>query len=141
MDADGDFVVVWDSQYQDGSGYGVYGQRYNSSGSTVGSEFQVNAYTTGTQWNTSVAMDADGDFTVVWQSYTQDGSGYGVFGQHFDFNPTVAPGPVFKTLTSDIPVNNTTTDDQKVPVSKINYRYLTATVILGIFLIYSMFLK
>ena len=33
------------------------------------------------------------------------------------------------------------TDDQKVPVSKINYRYLTAAVVLGIFLIYWMFLK
>ena len=32
-------------------------------------------------------------------------------------------------------------DDQKVPVSKINYRYLTAAVVLGIFLIYWMFLK
>ena len=32
-------------------------------------------------------------------------------------------------------------DDQKVPMSKINYRYLTAAVVLGIFLIYWMFLK
>ena len=32
-------------------------------------------------------------------------------------------------------------DDQKVPVSKINYGYLTAAVVLGIFLIYWMFLK
>ena len=32
-------------------------------------------------------------------------------------------------------------DDQKVPVSKINYRYLIAAVVLGIFLIYWMFLK
>ena len=32
-------------------------------------------------------------------------------------------------------------DDQKVPVSKINYRYLTAAVVLGIFLIYWMFFK
>ena len=32
-------------------------------------------------------------------------------------------------------------DDQKIPVSKINYRYLTAAVVLGIFLIYWTFLK
>ena len=32
-------------------------------------------------------------------------------------------------------------DDQKVPMSKINYRYLTAAVVLGIFIIYWMFLK
>ena len=32
-------------------------------------------------------------------------------------------------------------DDKKVSVSKMNYRYLTAVVVLGIFLIYWMFLK
>ena len=32
-------------------------------------------------------------------------------------------------------------DDQKLPVSKINYRYLTAALVLGIFSIYWMFLK
>ena len=32
-------------------------------------------------------------------------------------------------------------DNQIAPVSKINYRYLIAAVVLGIFLIYWMFLK
>ena len=32
-------------------------------------------------------------------------------------------------------------DNEKVPETKINYRYLTAAVVLGIFLIYWMFLK
>ena len=35
----------------------------------------------------------------------------------------------------------TESDNQKVPETKINYRYLTAAVVLGIFLIYWMFLK
>ena len=35
----------------------------------------------------------------------------------------------------------TDTDNEKVPETKINYRYLTAAVVLGIFLIYWMFLK
>jgi hypothetical protein len=30
MDADGDFVVAWESQEQDGSGLGVYAQRFSS---------------------------------------------------------------------------------------------------------------
>ena len=42
-----------------------------------------------------------------------------------------------KNESSEIAVS----DDPKVPVSKINYRYLTAAVVLGIFLIYWMFLK
>ena len=42
---------------------------------TVGNEFQVNTYTTSYQRNPSVAMDADRNFVVVWDSYDQDGSG------------------------------------------------------------------
>ena len=35
----------------------------------------------------------------------------------------------------------TDSDKEKVPETKINYRYLTAAVVLGIFLIYWIFLK
>src|SRR5690606_36401463 len=42
MDSDGDFVVTWTSTYQDGSGYGVYGQRYDMNGNALGGEFRVN---------------------------------------------------------------------------------------------------
>src|SRR5262249_22830855 len=65
MDLTGDFVVVWQS-YQDGSGYGIFGQRFDSSGTKQGSEFQINTYTTGHQTDPSVAMDVDGDFVVAW---------------------------------------------------------------------------
>jgi len=43
----------------------------------VGSEFQVNTYTTGAQYFPSVAMDATGNFVVVWTSSGQDGDGPG----------------------------------------------------------------
>ena len=46
IDADGDFVVTWHSDGQDGSGYGIYAQRYNASGVAQGSEFLVNTFTT-----------------------------------------------------------------------------------------------
>jgi len=48
----------------------------------VGSEFQVNTYTTSFQRNPAVASDAAGNFVVVWDSSEgQDGSDSGVFGQ------------------------------------------------------------
>ena len=49
LDAGGDAVIAWTSVGQDGDGPGVYAQRFDPSGSRVGSEFQVNATTTGTQ--------------------------------------------------------------------------------------------
>jgi hypothetical protein len=67
--ANGDFVIVWQSNDQeaDGSGYGIFARRYNAAGVAQGSEFRVNSYTTGDQIWPSVAMDAAGNFIVVWE--------------------------------------------------------------------------
>ena len=43
--SDGGFVVTWTSYGQDGSGSGVYGQRYTASGQASGNEFKINTYT------------------------------------------------------------------------------------------------
>jgi hypothetical protein len=82
-DSAGNFVVVWASIDQDGSAWGVFGQRYAASGAPVGPEFRVNTYTTNSQRTPSVASDGPGNFVVVWESYTEDGSDFGVFGQRY----------------------------------------------------------
>jgi hypothetical protein len=90
MDDDGDFVTVWQSgdfygdNDQDGDNYGVYAQRYNSAGERVGSELQVNSFTTGGQSNPVAAMDNNGDFVLSWQSFGQDYDGYGVYARRYD---------------------------------------------------------
>ncbi|MFN6453531.1 MAG: beta strand repeat-containing protein [Nostoc sp. EfeVER01] len=81
MDADGDFVISWQSFGQDGSTNGIYAQRYNNLGVAQGGEFKVNTYTTSDQTNPIVAMNAGGDFVVSWQSDGQDGSGNGIYAQ------------------------------------------------------------
>ena len=50
---DAGFVVTW-SSLQDGGGYGVYGQLYDSQGVAVGDEFRVNTYISSTQYEPSV---------------------------------------------------------------------------------------
>jgi len=82
-DDSGNFVVVWQSEIQDGSGYGIFGQRYDSAGSPLGGEFRVTTYTTSAQRHPSVTSDRAGHFVVAWGSNLQDGSSYGVFGQRF----------------------------------------------------------
>jgi len=91
MDASGSFVVVWTSTGQDGDGYGVFGQRYNSAGTPQGSEFQVNTTTTGAQYAPAVAMDNTGGFVVVWSSGA-GGSNYNIFGQRYNSAGTVVGG-------------------------------------------------
>ena len=88
MADDGDFVVVWHGEEQDGSNRGIFGQRFAAAGAALGAEFQVNSFTPNTQLTASVAMDGDGDFVVVWTSYYQDGSSTGVFAQRFDSSGT-----------------------------------------------------
>lgn len=101
MDANGDFVVAWNSNLQDGSVDGVYSQRYTSAGAALGGEFRVNTATASIQAAPSVAMDADGDYVVTWQSYLQDGSLYGVYAQRYDESTSTAGPMVTEVLGID----------------------------------------
>lgn len=107
MDADGDFVVVWQSASQDGWLWGVYGQRYDATGARVGNEFRVNTRTAREQLAPAVAVDDDGDFVVAWASYSQDGSQYGVFAQRYGADG-LARG-------AELQVNTFTNGDQNAP--------------------------
>jgi hypothetical protein len=82
MDDQGNFIVTWSSS--DGNLLGIWAQRYDKFGTPVGSEFQVNTFTTGTQNSSSVATDRDGNFVIAWQSNGQDGDGWGVYAQRYD---------------------------------------------------------
>lgn len=75
-DARGNSVVVWTSAASrplletgpDGSGSGIYAQRFDAAGSPLGGEFRVNSLTPGDQHSPAVAMAANGQFLVVWVS-------------------------------------------------------------------------
>ena len=84
VDADGNCVVVWDSWYQDGSDRGVFGRRIQVSGTPLGGEFQVNSTTLYSQARPAVRMRSGGGWAVVWESWQQESSGYGVFARLFD---------------------------------------------------------
>jgi VCBS repeat-containing protein len=82
---DGTIVVVWESENQDGSGLGVFGQRISVDGNKIGGEFQINAFSSGDQRGARVTALDDGGFLVTWNSQGQDGgSGTGVFAQRYN---------------------------------------------------------
>jgi hypothetical protein len=112
MDAAGDFVVSWSSYGQDGSGWGVYAQRYDASGNAVGGEFQVNTTTAGDQMYSSVAMGSYGNFVIVWSGKGQNSSGWNVFGQRYD----IAGSP----LGGEFQVNPTTIGDSEYATVAMN---------------------
>jgi flagellin-like hook-associated protein FlgL len=81
---DGGYVVIWYSDtHTDDTNYGIHGQRFDASGAAVGSQFLVNTDTSNAQQYPEIAPLADGGFVITWQSYTQDGSGYGIYAQRF----------------------------------------------------------
>ena len=109
MDSAGNFVVVWDSYGgQDGDGLGVFGQRFDSSGNKLGSEFLVNTETAGHQDLPDVAMTSGGAYVVVWMTEPPVFGDPGkISGQRYDSDGS-PQGPEFQ-------VNELTTGVQQGP--------------------------
>ncbi len=110
--ADGGFIVTWESFAQDGSDYGIYGQRFNANGTTNGAEFQVSTYTAGNQRYTVATILENGDLVVTWTSLGQDTSGEGIFAQRFSIDlftagddmvylPAISPTGGWQALAGD----------------------------------------
>ena len=115
--ADGGFVVAWESSEQDGDYEGVFAQRYGNSGTALGSEFQVNTYTSAFQGDPAICCGSEG-FVIAWESGEQDGDAGGAFAQDFNgagaavgaefqvnaytsggqFDPAIACGPQDRML-------------------------------------------
>ena len=112
--AGGEFVVAWESLGSigvDNDSYSIQARRFDSSGSPVGDDFQVNTYTTGEQSYPAIAAMADGGFLVVWQSDVSSGNdngqGTSLQGQRYDADADPVGG--------EFQVNSYTWGDQKYP--------------------------
>ena len=77
------YLVTWQSNAEDGSGFGIYGQMLDSAGNFINDEFRLNTYTTSHQMNPAVASNGE-DFIIVWESGNQDGNDFGVYAQIID---------------------------------------------------------
>jgi hypothetical protein len=107
--SDGSFVVAWQSQGQDGDGWGIFAQRFDRSGAAVGGEIAVNQSTAGDQQSPAVAYDPSGAFfTVVWESLGSGTTGWDVLARQIDAT-TGAP------LAAEVRLNATSAGDQRHP--------------------------
>ena len=67
--SDGGFIVVWFSNKSGATG--IHAQRYNETGATVGSEFEISSVGASlTAGNPSIARFSNGNFIVVWHQNT-----------------------------------------------------------------------
>jgi hypothetical protein len=110
----GEFLIVWHSNGSagsDASGSSIQAQRYDATGTAVGTELQVNSYTTGNQSLPAVAVDGAGNFTVVWVSNgstgTDDSPSSSIQARRYDASGT--------PLGGEFQVNTYTTGSQRAP--------------------------
>ena len=111
-DSAGNFVVVWSHRISPGlPDAEIQAQRFDLEGNPLGSEFQVNTFTTGYQILADVARN-DSGFVVVWSSIPfmsqppQDGDQGGVYAQMFD--------PDGAAVGGEFRVNGSTAADQRL---------------------------
>ena len=102
--SDQGWVVTWQSYVQDSSDWGIYGQRYDALGNPVGDEFWISTRINSSQTEPQVTALNGGGFLVAWQSYAQDSSGWGLYGQRFDGRGEM--------VGSEFRINTFTTYDQ-----------------------------
>ncbi|MBN2012828.1 T9SS type A sorting domain-containing protein [candidate division KSB1 bacterium] len=86
------FIICWRNKNS------IYTQRFDENGQRFGDEFHVNTYNDFGAEDPAITALSDSGFVVCWESYGQDGSQSGVFGQRFNNNGEKT-GPEFQVNT------------------------------------------
>ena len=99
------FIALWSIHSYSSISSGIRGCIYDTSGIF---QYDVNISSSYNylQDHPAVSMQNDGTYMVVWESFLQDGDGFGIYGQLFMFDTP---------LGNDIQINKKTTGNQKSP--------------------------
>jgi hypothetical protein len=113
-------VVAWTSAGQDGSGSGVYAQRFDTNGAPVGVEFQVSTTALGDQYAALIASSGD-DRLILWSME------YGIYGRTFsalNAPPSTSPTASMSTMedTPSSPVAIAASDPEGEPLTTASSR-------------------
>lgn len=105
------FLIAWESSYQDGSDMGIYGRLMDNNGGFIGDEFQVNTFTSSNQEYPFIDVMGD-KYVIIWdsgqyQSPGADGDHKAVCARILDEDGSF--------LTGEFIVNSYTTSAQDFP--------------------------
>ena len=84
---DGSFIIAWEGN-GGGDSYGIYLQRFDSSGVAIGGQTLVNTATSGNQEHAAISINDSGAFLVAWEDTT------GIHAQRFSPAGTKVGGAV-----------------------------------------------
>ncbi len=76
-------IIVWASFIDNTNLYDIKGRMFDFNSSTMADEFLINTTRANSQSNPDVAVNDNGEFVVVWDSWNQDASDRGVFAQKY----------------------------------------------------------
>ncbi len=83
MNGSGEFVISW---IDERAGIHIYAQRYDSAGTTMSSNFQVDDITGGIDWYSmpSIASDSSGRFVVTWRDIRNGFNNGDIYSQSYN---------------------------------------------------------
>ena len=85
------FLVVWEGSGA-GDAHGIYARLFDSQGTPLGADFQVNTYEPEAQMAPAATVLTAGSVVVVWQSIDEEEEGWGIYGRHFSPSGTPVNG-------------------------------------------------
>ncbi|HQF13556.1 MAG TPA: hypothetical protein PLS55_06635, partial [Thermogutta sp.] len=116
MTPDGDFVITWTNTRSGNAD--IYARRFSANGQALGEAFLVNTVTANDQKWSDVAMDAEGNFVIVWSSWGQEpggvGNRWGIFARRYD--------QLGQPVGLEFQVNTIVAGDQVLPSVSMDYR-------------------
>jgi hypothetical protein len=84
MDAQGNFVVAWEDDSDRNAFYQIKARGFNSAGNQSIAQFTVNSTASGQQRVPAIAMNASGDFVIVWEDDNNENSIYQIKARGFN---------------------------------------------------------
>jgi Ca2+-binding RTX toxin-like protein len=81
----GQFTLVWSAISNNPTdSYDIFAKILSESGEPIGKTIRVNSFTRDDQIRSKVLSLGNSDFIIAWDSYSQDGSEFGVYAKRFD---------------------------------------------------------
>jgi len=71
LDDEGNFVMCWEDE-RNGIDSDIYAQRFNKSGTNLGTNFLVSSVADSPQLSPDISIDDSGRFVICWQDYSSD---------------------------------------------------------------------
>ena len=106
QDGAGNLIVTYSASSQQGPA-NIYVRRFSAAGEPLGPEVRVNTYQKENPSNPQVAASPDGQFLVVWQIPSEDGSDDGIYGRLYSRRG--------RPVTPELRVNDVTLSAQRFP--------------------------